>query len=113
MCEMSRDALKALVEQAREDEAFPGFFLAADLGLSDEAYKWVDADGFPHSRADLVSECEAELDYLGAAWGGGDSLGADMSTFDPAGFDMSVSMYIGRLEAQGVLIPVRHGDGEA
>lgn len=115
MRELSWPEIKALVDRAREDEVFPGFFLAADLGLSDEAYKWVDSDGFLRSRADLVDEYEAELDYMGAAagLGGGDLLGGASRKIDPHGFDKGVSFYIARLEAQGVLIPVRHGESEA
>lgn len=115
MCEIDTDELRDLVEQAREDEAFPGFFLACELGLSDPTYCWVDADGYPRSRADLADEYEAELDYSGAAAGleRGALLGAEMRRIDPDGFDEGVDIYIARLEAQGVLIPVRYEGGEA
>mgnify|MGYP000985740148 CR=1 FL=1 len=111
MCEIGTDELRDLVEQAREDESFPGFFLACELGLSDPAYCWVDADGYPRSRVDLAVEYEAELDYMGAAagLGGGDLLGGASRKIDPDGFDAGVSIYIARLESQGVLIPVRYG----
>ena len=114
VCEMDRDELKALVEWAREDESFPGYFLACDLGLSDPAYAWVDADGFLRSRADLADEYEAELDFMGAAarLGVGDLLGGAMRAIDSDGFDKGVSIYIAQLEARGVLIPVTYG-GEA
>lgn len=114
MCEIDTDELRDLVEQAREDEAFPGFFLACDLGLSDPACCWVDADGYPRSHDDLADEYEAELDYMGAAAGIGsdDLLGGASRRIDPDGFDAGVSIYIARLEAQGVLIPVTYG-GEA
>lgn len=114
MCEIDTDELRDLVEQAREDEAFPGFFLACELGLSDPAYRWVDSDGYPRSRADLADEYEAELDYSGAAAGldFDELLGGAMRKIDPDGFDVGVGIYVARLEAQGVLIPVRHEGGE-
>ena len=111
MCEIDTDELCDLVEQAREDEAFPGFFLACDIGLIDPAYCWIDSDGYPRTRADLADEYEAELDYMGAAAGlqRGTLFGAATRKIDPVGFDEGVSIYIARLEAQGMLIPVRHG----
>lgn len=112
MCEMDRDALKALVEQARESDDFPGYFLYCQVGISGVRSEcgWVDSDGFLRTRDDLADEYEAELDYMGAAAGGGGSLGADMSMFDPVGLDEGVSAYIARLEAQGVLIPLYYAD---
>lgn len=112
MCEMDRDALKALVEQAREDESFPGYFLYCQVGISGvrSEYGWVDSDGFLRMRADLADECEAELDYLCAAAGGSGLLGDDMRLFNPAGFDECVTTYIEHLVAQGVLIPLYYAD---
>ena len=108
---LDRDELKALVEQARNDPEFPGYFNARALGVTDPAYRWVDADGFLRLRDDLAAEYEAELDYTGVSVGlvPGELLGGAMRRIDPYGFDVAVMMHVGRLEAQGVLIPVRHG----
>lgn len=107
MRELSRDELKALVERAREDADFPGYFLACDLGLSDPAYCWVDADGFLRSRADLADEYEDELDYAcEAGFTASALLGGAMRAIDPSEFDEGVSFYIAQLLGQGVLIPV-------
>lgn len=114
MCEIDTDELRDLVEQAREDEAFPGHFLYCQVGVSGvrSEYGWVDSDGFLRTRADLADEYEAELDYSGAAAGleRGTLLGAEMRRIDPDGFDDGVSIYIARLEAQGVLIPLYYAD---
>lgn len=114
MREMNRDALRALVERAREDADFPGYFLYCEVGISGvrSLFGWVDSDGFLRTRADLVDEYEAELDYMGVAagLGGGDLLGGASRKIDPVGFDAGVSIYIARLEAQGVLIPLYYAD---
>lgn len=112
MCEMDRDALKALVERACEDEEFPGYFLYCQVGISGvrSEYGWVDSDGFLRMRADLADECEAELDYMCAAAGGRGLLGADMVLFNPAGFDECVTTYIEHLVAQRVLFPLYYAD---
>ena len=109
---MDRDALKALVERAREDADFPGYFLYCQVGISGvrSPFDWVDSDGFLRTRADLADEYEAELDYTGAAAGTGSLLGACVSMFDRAWFDEGVATYIARLEAQGVLIPLYYAD---
>ena len=114
MCEIDTDELRDLVEQAREDEDFPGYFLYCQVGISGarSSFGWVDSDGFLRTRDDLADECEAELDYLCAAAGGSGLLGDDMRLFNPAGFDECVTTYIEHLVAQGVLIPVVYG-GEA
>lgn len=114
MCEMDRDALVALVERAREDEDFPGYFLYCQVGISGvrSLYGWVDSDGFLRTRDDLADEYEAELDYMGAAAciGSTELLGGMAREVDPGGFDAGVSMYIARREAQGVLIPLYYAD---
>lgn len=114
MCDIDTDELRDLVEQAREDEAFPGYFLYCQVGISGvrSSFGWVDADGYPRTRADLADEYEAELDYSGAAAGleRGTLLGAEMRAIDSDGFDEGVSIYIARLEAQGVLIPLYYAD---
>lgn len=114
MREMNRDALKALVERAREDETFPGYFLYCQVGISGvrSPYGWVDSDGFLRARADLADEYEAELDCMGVAagLGWGDLLGGASRIIDPDGFEAGVSIYIGRLEAQGALIPLYYAD---
>lgn len=109
---MNRDELKALVERAREDADFPGYFLYCQVGISGvcSSFGWVDSDGFLRTRADLADECEAELDYLCAAAGGSGLLGDDMRLFNPAGFDECVTTYIEHLVAQGVLIPLYYAD---
>lgn len=109
---MDRDELKALVERAREDETFPGYFLYCQVGISGvrSVFGWVDSDGFLRTRDDLADEYEAELDYMGAAAGASGLLGAATATLDPAGFDEGVDSYIARLEAQGVLIPLYYAD---
>lgn len=113
MCEMDRDELKALVERAREDETFPGYFLYCQVGISGvrSVFGWVDSDGFLRTRVDLADEYEAELDYTGAAViGTRRLLGGMTRAIDPDGFDKGVSIYIARLEAQGVLIPLHYAD---
>jgi hypothetical protein len=114
MCEMDRDALKALVEQAREDEDFPGYFLYCQVGISGvrSSFGWVDSDGFLRTRDDLADEYEAELDYMGAAarLDVGDLLGGAMRAIDSNGFDKGVSIYIAQLESRGVLIPLYYAD---
>lgn len=114
MCEMDRDALFALVEQARESDDFPGYFLYCQVGISGvrSSFGWVDSDGFLRSRDDLADEYEAELDYQGASLGlGSDELpGGAMRGIDPTGFDIAVGMYIERLVAQGVLFPLYYAD---
>lgn len=112
MCELTVDELRALVERAHEDEEFPGYFLYCQVGISGvrSEYGWVDCDGFLRMRADLADECEAELDYMGAAAGCSGLLGADMALFNPAGFDECVTTYIEHLVAQGVLIPLYYAD---
>jgi hypothetical protein len=111
---MDRDELKALVEWAREDETFPGYFLYCQVGISGvrSSFGWVDSDGFLRTRDDLADEYEAELDYTGAAAGleRGALFGAAARAIDPAGFGEGVSIYIARLEAQGVLIPLYYAD---
>lgn len=109
---MDRDELKALVERAREDETFPGYFLYCQVGISGvrSSFDWVDSDGFLRTRADLADEYEAELDYMGAAAGTSSLLGACVSMFNRAWFDEGVDSYIARLEAQGVLIPLHYAD---
>lgn len=44
---MDRDELKALVEGAREDADFPGYFLYCQVGISGvrSSFGWVDSDG--------------------------------------------------------------------
>jgi len=114
MCETDRDALKALVEQAREDDEFPGYFLYCQVGISGvrSSFGWVDSDGFLRTRDDLADEYEAELDYMGAAAGIGsdDLLGGAARRIDSDGFNAGVDMYIARLEEQGVLIPLYYAD---
>lgn len=109
---MDRDELKALVERAREDADFPGYFLYCQVGISGvrSSFGWVDSDGFLRTRDDLADEYEAELDYMGAAAGANSLLGACVSMFDRAWFDEGVDSYIARLEAQGVLIPLYYAD---
>jgi hypothetical protein len=109
---MDRDELKALVEGAREDETFPGYFLYCQVGISGvrSSFGWVDSDGFLRTRADLADDYEAELDYTGAAAGASGLLGAATAMLDAAGFDEGVDSYIARLEAQGVLIPLYYAD---
>lgn len=105
---MTAEEVRALVERAREDEDFPGYFLYCQVGISGvrSPYGWVDSDGFLRARADLADEYEAELDCMG----GGDLLGGASRMIDPDGFEASVSIYIGRLEVQGVLIPLYYAD---
>lgn len=114
MCEIDTDELRDLVEQAREDEAFPGYFLYCQVGISGvrSEYGWVDSDGFLRARDDLADEYEAELDYMGVAAGIGsdDLLGGASRRIDPAGFDAGVTLYVERLVAQGVLIPLYYAD---
>lgn len=109
---MDRDALKALVEWAREDETFPGYFLYCQVGISGvrSSFGWVDSDGFLRTRADLADEYEAELDYMGAAVGASGLLGAATAVLDVAGFGEGVDSYIAHLEAQGVLILLYYAD---
>ena len=55
---MDRDELKALVEGAREDADFPGYFLYCQVGISGvrSSFGWVDSDGFLRTRDDLTDE---------------------------------------------------------
>lgn len=48
MRELTVDELRALVEQARKDVDFPGYFLYCQVGISGvrSEYGWVDSDGF-------------------------------------------------------------------
>ena len=114
MCDISRDALKTLVERAREDETFPGYFLYCQVGISGvrSSYGWVDCDRFLRTCDDLSDEYEAELDREGASLGLGSDelLGGAMRGIDPTGFDIAVGMYIDRLVAQGTLIPLYYAD---
>lgn len=114
MCEMDRDALKKLVERARESDDFPGYLLHCQVGISGvrSSFGWVDSDGFLRSRDDLADEYEAELDYQGVSLGLGSDelLGGAMRGIDPTGFDIAVGMYIDRLVAQGALIPLYYAD---
>lgn len=114
MCEVTTDALRALVERAREDDEFPGYFLYCQVGISGvrSSFGWVDSDGFLRARDDLADEYEAELDYMGAAAGIGsdDLLGGMARRIDSDGFGVGVDAYIARLEAQGVLIPLYYAD---
>lgn len=112
MREMTTDELRALVEQARESDNIPGYFLYCQVGISGvrSSFGWVDSDGFLRTRDDLADEYEAELDYMGAAAGASSLLGAATAMLDAAGFDEGVDTYIARLEAQGVLIPLYYAD---
>ena len=113
MCEMSRDALKALVERAREDEDFPGYFLYCQVGISGvrSSFGWVDSDGFLRTRDDLADEYEDELDYMcEVGLSASAMLGRTMRAVDPSCFDEGVDSYIARLEAQGMLIPLYYAD---
>ena len=114
MCEMDRGALFALVEQARESDDFPGYFLYCQVGISGvrSSYGWVDCDGFLRTRDDLADEYEAELEREGVIRGLGSDelLGGAMRGIDPTGFDIAVGMYIDRLVAQGMLIPLYYAD---
>lgn len=100
MREMTTDELRALVEQAREADDFPGYFLYCQVGISGvrSSFEWVDSDGFLRTRDDLADE--AELDCMGAA----------APRTDPDEFGAGVNAYIARLEARGVLIPLYYGD---
>lgn len=114
MREMTTDELRALVEQARESDDFPGYFLYCQVGISGvrSSFGWVDSDGFLRTRADLADEYEAELDYMGVAAGigSGDLLGGAARRIAPDEFDAGVTLYVDRLVAQGVLIPLYYAD---
>lgn len=112
MCEMDRDALKALVERARESDDFPGYFLYCQVGISGvrSEYGWVDCDGFLCTRSDLEFEYEYELNDMGWDAGADSGLGSEMRVIDPDGFSDGVDAYIARLEEQGVLIPLYYAD---
>ena len=100
MREMTTDELRALVEQARESDNFPGYFLYCQVGISGvrSSFEWVDSDGFLRTRDDLADE--AELDCMSAA----------APRTNPDEFSAGVDAYIARLEARGVLIPLYYGD---
>lgn len=112
MCEMDRDALLALVDRAREDEEFPGYFLYGQVGIRGvrSSYGWVDCDGFLRTRFELELEYEFELNEMGWDAGADGDLGSGMRVIDPDGFSDGVDAYIARLEAQGVLIPLYYAD---
>lgn len=112
MCEVTTDALRALVERAREDDEFPGYFLYCQVGISGvrSEYGWVDSDGFLRMRFDLELEYEYELNAMGWDAGADGDLGSEMREIDPVGFGEGVDTYIARLEEQGVLIPLYYAD---
>ena len=112
MREMTTDELRALVEQARESDDFPGYFLYCQVGISGvrSSYRWVDSDGFLRTRFELDLEYESELNEMGWDAGADGDLGSEMRAIDPDGFNTGAKKYIARLEARGVLIPLYYGD---
>lgn len=112
MCEMDRDALLALVERAREDADFPGYFLLCQVGIRGvrSAYKWLDWRGVLRRRSDLEDDYESDLNEQGWNAGADDDLGSVMRAFDTTRFAEEVDAYIDRLGYLGMLFPLYYAD---
>lgn len=112
MCEMDRDALFALVERAREDDEFPGYFLYCQVGISGvrSSYGWVGCDGFLRTRFDLESDYEFELNSRGWDAGADGDLGSEMRAIDPTQFADGVDAHIHKLIGLGRLFPLYYAD---
>lgn len=112
MCEMDRDALLALVDRAREDEEFPGYFLYGQVGIRGvrSSYGWVDCDGFLRTRFELELEYEFELNEMGWDAGADGDLGSEMRAIDPTRFADGVDAYIHKLIGLETLFPLYYAD---
>lgn len=112
MCEMDRGALFALVERAREDVEFPGYFLLCQVGIRGvrSEYGWLDWRGCLRARSDLEDDCESDLN--GQGWNAGEDadLGSEMRAFDRRRFAEEVDAYIDKLIGLEMLFPLYYAD---